>query len=304
MRRNFMRKIAFGLMLMLITLSISAINSNAGEYGFQFLQIPISPVASALAGMGIYASNYPGAFVLNPAANLMDENFNISVNHSVWLVDTNCSQIVYSKGNRNKHFGLSARVLDYGLIDTRDDTGAIIGNYHPLDANLMTNFAYRFLPSHMIGINIGLLYEKIETSSSYGINSDLGYVYLPPIANSTMFASLRNLGITSKMDNESIKLPLTYEFGLGYTLNSDVFVLSNQAAVNKAVDTDMQITLASEIALWNTLALRLGYKYNYSDENLTAGMGINWRDISINYGWNCFSDRLTDTHSFGVTYNF
>jgi len=299
-----MRYIIISLMLLILPLSMFAIPSNAREYGFQFLQIPVSPVASALAGNGIYATNYPGAFVLNPAANLMDESFSLSLNHTIWLVDTNYSQIVYSKGNRNKHFGLAARVLDYGQIDTRDDTSAIIGNYHPLDANLLTNFAYRIMPDHMIGVNIGILYEKLETASSYGVNADLGYMYLPPVANSVLFASVKNLGYTSKMENENIKLPLTCEAGIGYTIPSEVFVLSSQAAFNKAVDTDAHVTISSELALWKMLAIRLGYKFNYSDENLTAGIGINWLDISVNYGWASWSDRLNDTHSFGITYNF
>jgi hypothetical protein len=299
-----MRIITISLILTILPIFMFAINSNAGEYGFQFLQIPISPVASALAGNGIYANNYPGAFVLNPAANLMDEGFSLSLNHSVWLVDTNLTQIIYSRGNRNKHFGLSARVLDYGQIDTRDDTGAIIGNYHPLDANLMTNIAYRVLPDHMIGVNVGLLYEKIESASSYGITSDLGYVFLPPITNSVFFASMRNLGVTSEMEKEAVKLPLTCEVGIGYSIPSDVFTLSQQVAVNKAADSEARYNVSAELALWKTLALRLGYKFNYSDENLTAGLGINWREIGINYGWTSFSDRLNDTHTFGITYNF
>ncbi len=299
-----MRIIIISFLLVLVPLSIFSVNSNAGEYGFKFLQIPISPISASLAGNGIYATNYTGAFILNPAANLMGESYNVSLNHSIWLVDTSCSQIIYSKGDRNKHFGLSAKILDYGQIDTRDDTSAIIGSYHPLDANLMTNFAYRIMPDHMIGVNVGLLYEKIESASSYGFNADLGYVYLPPIANSVLFASVRNLGFTSKMDTESIKLPVTCEMGMGYTMKSDIYTLSGQAALNKATDSEMQYTVSSEMDLWNTLALRLGYKINYSDENLTAGVGFNINRISINYGWTSFSDRLNDTHSFGVTYNF
>ena len=300
-----MRAIFIVMLITLIPLVIHAeIQSNAGEYGFKFLQIPISPIAAALAGNGIYANNYPGAFVFNPAANLMGENFNLSVNHTLWLVDTNCTQIVYSKGDRNKHFGLTARVLDNGQLDTRDDTGAIIGNFHPYDASLMTNIAYRIMPSHMIGVNLGMLYEKLDTASSYGLNADFGYMYLPPITNTTLFASVRNIGATSRMNEEAIKLPLTYEAGLGYTLPFETNVASAQVAVNKAADTNIHATISTELALWQILSLRLGYKASYDEEGLTAGMGINWNSLGLNYGWASFSDRLNDTHSLGLTYNF
>jgi hypothetical protein len=292
------------IILLLVTITLSAQNTDTREYGFKFLQIPVNPVASGLGGTGIYASNYSGAFTLNPAANLMDERFSLSLQHCIWLVDTSCSQIVYSNGNRNKHFGLVTRILDYGQLEKRDDTGALIGNYNPLDANIMVNFAYRVMPDHMLGVNAGLLYEKIDTASSYGLSSDFGYLFLPPITNTTFFASLRNVGVTSKMENESIKLPVTFETGLSYTLPKEGYSVSGQFAINKARGSDLRYTVAAELALWQTLMLRAGYKGNYDEEGLTAGLGINWHNVGIDYGWTSFSERLNDTHSFGVTYNF
>jgi hypothetical protein len=299
-----MRSLTLVLSIIMLPLLVSAIPANAGEFGFQFLQVPANPIASALAGNGIYGNNYSGAFILNPAANLMDETSNVSVNHNLWLVDTSCTQIIYSRGNRNKHFGFSARFLDYGQINTRNDMGRVIGNYHPLDTNLMTNFAWRILPDHMIGVNAGLIYEKLESASSFGITSDVGYMFLPPITNSNLFVSVRNIGITSKMENESVKLPITLETGFGYIIPDESFRLSQQVAVSKAVDTDYRFTYSAEMALWEILALRLGYKFNYDEEDLTAGLGINLYGININYGWMSFSDRLNDTHSVGLTYNF
>jgi hypothetical protein len=299
-----MRYLVFVVLFVLLPLAVAAINPNAGEYGFQFLQIPISPNATALAGNGIYANAYPGAFILNPAANLIDERFSLSVQHNLWLVDTSCSQIVYSHGNRDRHFGLAGRIMDYGEIDTYDDTATLIGTYHPLDANLMVNFAYRILPDHMVGLNAGLVYEKLDTASSYGISADLGYMFLPPITNSVFFAALRNLGTTSRMENEKVKLPLTFETGIGYTLPLQDKKLAFQFAINKAVDTDLRFTASTELSLWQLLALRLGYKGNHDEEGLTAGIGINWQRLEIDYGWTSFSDRLNDTHAFGITYNF
>jgi hypothetical protein len=304
MWRNSMRYIIPALVLLILPLAVIAINSNAGEYGFQFLQIPVNPVAAALAGNGIYGTNFSGAYLYNPASNLMDERFSLSLNHTLWLVDTNCTQIAYSNGNRSRHFGLAARVLDYGEIETRDDTGLIIGNYHPLDANLLANLAFRITPDHLVGINAGLLYEKLDTASSYGFNADLGYIFLTPVTNAIAFASVRNLGLTSKMDEETIKLPTTFEAGLGYAYPMNDYTLSSQVALNKASGSDVRATVSTELAMWQLIKLRLGYKVNYDEDRLTAGLGINWRNLDIDYGWTYNSDRLNDTHSFGITYNF
>lgn len=299
-----MRMRTLSLLLMLLPLALIAINGNAGEYGFQFLQISADPIAAALAGNGIYGTNYAGAFLHNPAANLTDERHSVSINHTLWLQDSNYTQILYSNGNRKSHFGLAGRVLDEGEIDALDDTATLIGNYHPLDANLLVNFAYRLFPDHLLGINAGLLYEKLDTASSYGLNADLGYVFLTPITNAIFFASLKNIGFTSKMDEESIKLPLTWETGLGYSYAFKDCNLFAQAALNKAQDTDVRGNFAAEVALHQMLKLRVGYKQNYDEEGLTAGFGISLKNIDVDYGWTAFSDRLNDTHTFGITYNF
>lgn len=301
-----MRYIVPLMLLALLPFALAAVNPNAGEYGFQFLQIPANPVAAALAGTGIYGSNFAGAFMHNPAANLMDERFSLSVQHTLWLVDTSYSQLIYSNGRRERHFGLAARILDYGKIDTRDDSGNIIGNYHPLDLNLMANFAWRLFPDHLIGVNTGLVYEKLDTASSYGLSADVGYLFLTPITNAIYFASVKNLGITSKMNEETINLPLTFETGLGYSLTEANWAdkIALQLAISKALDTDVRVSAATEISLLNTLDLRLGYKLFTDEEGLTAGIGINWQNLNVDYGWSVNSERLNDTHSFGITYNF
>lgn len=301
-----MRYILTIVILALLPFALTAINANAGEYGFQFLQIPVSPVASALGGTGIYATGYAGAFIQNPAANLLEERFSLSLQHNIWIVDTSTSQLVYSNSNRNRHFGLVGRMLDYGELENRDDTGLLIGKYHPLDANLMANYALRIMPDHLLGINAGLIYEKLDTASSFGLSADLGYVYLTPVTNAILFTSVRNIGFTSKMDDESIKLPLTIEAGLGYTIPELAFAdrISQQLTFKKAVDNDLTAAYAAEISLWQILALRLGYKFLHDEEGITAGLGINWHNLEIDYGWTSFSDRLNDSHSFGITYNF
>jgi hypothetical protein len=293
------------LALMLLPLMVIAdINDNSPAYGMQFLQIPTNPVSAALGGTGIYAKNYPGAWMQNPAANVIDAVANVTVNHNRWLTEMNSSQLIYSNGNSRKHFGLAARILDAGEIENRDESGALIGHYQPMDANLMANFAYRLLPSHLLGINAGLLYEKLDASSSYGFNVDLGYIYLPPIMNTTLFASVRNLGTTSEMVNENIDLPVTYEAGAGYSLPVKDSKLSCQATLIKAIDTGVRGAVAAEFDLAKILALRIGYKLNYDAEDLTAGMGVNWHNVEVDYGWTAFSDQLNDTHSFGITYHF
>jgi len=295
------------LMLSLMFLPLLAeaeINSNAGEYGFQFLQTTANPVAAALAGTGVYALNYPGAYIQNPAANLTGDNLYASAFHSRWLLDTNSTQLIYGKGSRQFHFGLAARMLDYGTIESRDETGLIIGEYHPLDANLLANFAYRLHPDHLVGINLGLLYEKLDASSCYGLSTDFGYIYLSPLVNTQLFATVRNLGYTTKMDRERIDLPLIWETGFNHGHTFGTQIVNGQLSVSKALDTNLHLNMGIEYKPLSELSLRAGYKYGYDEESFTTGIGIAVYDFQIDYAWVPNSDLLNDVHTFGLTYHF
>jgi len=50
--------------------------------------------------------------------------------------------------------------------------------------------------------------------------------------------------------------------------------------------------------------LRAGYKINYDAENVSAGFGIEWQGITVDYGWASWTSHFNDTHCLGITYSF
>jgi|GEM_PF-201846 len=279
-------------------------HNEAGKYGFQFLQIPVNPVSIAMAGRAVHAKSNPMAWVFQPAAGVLDEGRSISASHTFWLDDTSYTNLAYSNSSRKYHLGLVLRNLDYGQIENRDETGYLIGTYNPIDLNLSGNLAFRITPDHYAGINLGAIYEKLNTVSALGITSDLGYTYLPPILDSKVSIGVRNLGYSGKMDKERPKLPVSYELDISKGIAFDERHLLIELGAQKAVDTDLRATLGTELVLFEMLALRAGYKYNFDAEDLTAGLGFKFAGFCLDYSWAAFSKRLNDVHSIGLTYSF
>ncbi len=280
------------------------VHEDSGKYGFAFLQMPVNPVSMALGGRGAFSNGNHAAFALQPAMPTVEANTAVTVSHAMWLDDTRFTTIAYSNSNRRNHFGLLYRNLDYGEIEIRDDNAALIGYYRPIDLAMIANYGHRISPTHYLGINGGLIYEKINTASAYGAVMDLGYTFLPPFVDSRISLAVTNLGISSRMNEERMKLPATMAIDISKGFEMDQNRIIFEGSVTKAVDDNWKGAVNTEIDLNSILFLRAGYKINYDAENVTAGFGIQWRGITVDYGWSPFTSQLNDTHFLGITYSF
>jgi hypothetical protein len=295
------------VMLMLVALGctlMADVHSAAGEYGYKFLNIPINPVSMALAGRGIHFDSNQADWLWQPAAATIDSRKSLSAGHSTWIGDTAYTSLVYSYSQRRSHFGLGLINLNYGELEKRDETGLLIGHYNPSDINIRGNYARRLNPNLYLGMNMGVIYQKLDTASSLGLSTDLGTTWVPPIHNSKLSFAVRNLGISNKTDEENVKLPLSLDLDLYKGMDLGAQHLGFEASLVKALDSDLRLALATELRLMNSLYLRAGYKLNTDAEGLTAGLGIKLARFGIDYGFAAFNEGLDDIHSFGLSYHF
>jgi len=234
----------------------------------------------------------------------MDAHRSLGVSHSVWLNDTSFNNLYYSYSNRRSHLGLALRNLDYGELEIRDDTGNLIGYYSPLNMDLMGNYALRITPSIYAGLNAGIAYEKLNTDSSVGLHGDLGMTWLPPLKDTRFSLAVRNLGFSSAMNEERTLFAPSLEMDLSKEYSFDNTSLLVELSGIKAVDEYWKAAASTQLTLYDIVRLRAGYKLNYDAEDLCAGIGFQWKNFRVDYGWAAFSSRLNDVHSFGVSYHF
>lgn len=282
----------------------AGIHENTGTYGYQFLNISADPINLALGGRGIQASLEQNAFIYQPAAGCINSHRILGASHLRWLDDTVFNSLYYGYSDRLSHFGLSLRNLDYGEVENRDDTGALLGYYHPTDLSVMANYALRLGPSSYAGINGGIAYQKISTASSLALHADLGISTLIPVKNTTLSLSVRNLGISTKMNEARTPMPISVELDLGKKFQFDQGSLILEASALKSADSNYMAVLSTQFDVMERVALRGAYKFNHDSQKLSAGIGVKAGPVDINYGWADFNSGLNDVHSFGLSWRF
>ena len=297
-------EILFLAMLLSVATGCFALHSHAGEYSYQFLNVHSDPAMMALGGRGVHSQTTQSGFSLQPAIGVMKTHQSLGVSYTSWLDDSAYNQIYYSSANRIKHFGIMLRNLDYGKVESRDDTGVFLGYYHPQDISVMGNYARRITPSLYAGANLGVLYEKLATASSLGFHSDLGITYLPPINNSSLCMSVRNLGLATKVNDQRSKLPISFETDLGKHWEFENASFGLEVSAVKAIDEYLKFSVASQIEILDRLYLRGAYKIKQDPRSLSAGLGFKLHNLEVDYAWTGLGSGLNDVHSFGLKWNF
>ncbi len=296
------------LIIVLVLAALSAlpagIHDNLGAYGYQFLDVSSNPVALGLAGRGIGSGSDLAAFLRQPSASALSSHRALGASHMLWLEDTAANNLYYSFSDRKAHFGVALRTLDYGVLEIRDDNGVLIGSYSPLNVDLLGNYALRVSPSLYAGINAGIAYEKLNTDSSYGLHTDLGVTWLTPVKDTQFNLAVRNLGFSSAMNEERTLFPLSLEMDLSRKFKLGENSIEVELSGIKAIDENWKGAVSAEFSLYGLALLRAGYKINHDAEDLTAGLGLRWKRLGIDYGWASFSSQLSDVHSFGLSYYF
>jgi hypothetical protein len=293
------------LCLLLILGNLNAeMQGEVSQYGYKFLNVPSGPISLALASRGVHSTGNAAAFILQPAAACEADQRILTLTTSPWLADTSANCLAYSYAKRVSHFGIALRNLDYGEIENRDDTGFLIGNYTPLDIDLLLNYSYRMSPYLYFGFNFGGLYQKLNTATSLGAHGDFGFSMMPPFAGTKLSATIRNVGQATKTNEEKVRFPTSAEADFSKQLKVGENDLMLGLSGIKVAGEEIKGSLSAELELFKLLSLRGGYKLNYAAENISAGFGLAYRRLRVDYGYAAFTDGLNDVHSLGVAYQF
>lgn len=304
-----MKKIVLMIMFFIALSSFSFAESD-GECGFQILKVGTS---ASMSGKGDAVSASSGdATILwyNPAAVQLSKNSNFCFSHSSYIFENDIenASLIVRKGNYS--YGFGAIFLNYGKIDCYDenpyDINDKIGEYHPIDILLAGNFSFRFLPNLLCGSNLKIIHEKIHTESSWGLATDFGLIYDSFLRGLNFAIVAQNLGFSSKMKSENIKFPNTYKLGTSYTFQMEEkseFSLSTDFI--KYIDNDdIKINLGFEYSFTKLFFARLGYKFNYDEEDFSAGLGIKLTKYNFDYSFVPYQNEIGNVHRFSIAYNF
>ncbi len=302
-----MKTIFFALIMIIIAAPLFAekVDTKAGQYGFQILKVDIG-AENVARGSAVSAQTGDASIMwYNPASTNFSDKSNVHFTHNEWIFDTRMENVSFMLNKGKYSFGAGITYLNYGKIDRRNDQGDPIGEFNPTDIIGNINFSIRTLPDLYCGINLKGLFEKIHIETAYGLAVDLGVIYRTMIKGLNLSAVVQNLGTTSKMAKERIDLPIGCKSGFSYQLPFSFLNLQIAADIIKYIDDDnAKVNCGLQYVFQDIVFTRIGYKFNYDEENITPGLGFKINRYHFDYAYVPFQSDIGATHRFSLSYDF
>ena len=320
----------------LITLPLPAHSqvSKIAQTGLQFLKVDVSPRAAAMGGAYMMIGADASAMFYNPAgiANIpSDGNLDLFVGRTEWIADIAYSSVAAAKNFGNIGvFGVSATFADYGDIHgTRvaatasgfEETGLLdVGAYA-----VGLTYARKLSDKFTVGGQVKLVNQNLGSNAVQiaggdptnrendvtGVGYDFGTIFYPGFRSFRFGMSVRNLSAELEYEKEGFQLPLTFTIGVAIDLMD--FIGTENQSLLLAIDAihprdfEERLNVGAEYLLMDMFALRAGYKFNYDEEGVTAGLGFQQQlsgvKLKLDYAYADFG--VFDTvNRFSVGFSF
>lgn len=322
------RKIVFICLVPVLLLWGTGMLNGAEKVGttsFQFLKLAYDVRASAMGGEFVSVANTSAAMFSNPGGLAFLQNMDLSFSYTDYFVDVGISAftIAMPLGNLGT-FGFNGLILDYGTIEVTEisaqgwnqdftyfNPGLTGETINPGAMAFGISYARALTNKFNFGLTVRYASEDLVREKVSALLFDAGLIYQTGFRSVQFGAAIRNFGPEVTFINESYPLPQTFLFGTSmYLLGPENAILGHSGWQSLLVlynlihprDYDQQHSVGAEYNLHNLLFIRAGYKFNYDEEGLTFGGGLQFKGIRFDYAYEPFGEVLDPVHQFSVGY--
>jgi hypothetical protein len=317
-----MKKFIVFIYLLIFVLSVNAYaqQSKVAQTGYGFLDVAGGARACGMGEAFTVLGQDASALFYNPAGiGEIDNRFDLSVGGTQWIADINYLYLaaVLNAGVWG-NFGFSLIYPDYGdFYGTRvaegtpkgfENTGMFEVSAFCAGIAYAREFTDKFTvggqvkyASQHLGENEFMIIENNFADTSFAtaenetstLSYDFGLLFYPGFGSFAFGMSVRNFSPRVAYERIGFELPLTFAIGVGADI-LDFFGEHPDYSFNVGLeglhprDWKEVIHLGGEFGFKNMIFFRAGYKFNYSAEGLNAGVGINVKNVKIDYSYSAF----------------
>ncbi len=316
------RFILFVYFIFFLSHNIFSGSELVGTTSINFIKIP--PIARA-SGMGeafVAVSDGTSGLYYNPTGILLIPGFEIQATHIEWFQGLKYEFLSFVSPFPFLDIAKIGISLSWFQVDkiakTRElpsydnsylnsgiDFNSFIDKYfYPFDYSIGTAFAFDITENYSAGILLRYSSQNIDNLNGSNITSDIGFMYKATFGESflRLGATFCNLGNELKIDKTGFEAPKTFKIGISdkiLVFNWD-FLVAAQAIIQQ--DYESIYNLGFEYWLYNTIALRAGYKTG-AFEHPTFGLGIKYAGFEFDYSFIKY-EELGNTHRFSLIYSW
>lgn len=316
--------------------------TNVGTTSAAFLEIGAGARAQAMGGAYTALVQDASAMYWNTAGISRISGLEITSSHINWILDTKYDYIGIATPVSD-FFSVGANITIFGVGEQPVRTVQLEGGtgefYSAKDVAIGVSFALNLTDRFSVGINSKYINQRIWHSSATGFAIDVGGLYLTQIKGLQLGFSISNFGTNMQMSGRdllnvvdpdiinqgvdnipvnyqtgSFTLPMLFRFGVSYQLilNSISSEITFAVDLLKPNNDKESVNLGIEYMLFNTFALRAGYKSLFLDNSsggLSLGFGLilsplaSKFEVTVDYAYIDLG-LLNHVHTFGLDLRF
>jgi hypothetical protein len=259
---------------------------RAIEQVFPLEGVGLSARAGGMGGAFTAVADGSDILDFNPAGLSRSQGLEFALHHQSWMgtLQRGSAAAIFPFGPFT--VGTSFRYLGYGALTQRDESGNIIGSYHPQRIGLSTSLS-RSWGRISLGATVRYLRQTLCGASLQAVGGDAGGLLRLTDRLDAGFAYTQ-FGTTV----QTFRTPETYRTGLSYLLpgkgTSSLRVASDFAWEPLGVH---RLHLGAEGNLKRLLDLRCGYSFDLSRNplqgfhGLTMGLGFHYGITRLDYAF-------------------
>ncbi len=310
-----------------------------GQAGMKFLTIDVGGRLAAMGGTAIGVAGDASAMFTNPAGLSIIRGIDAMAGNTSWIADINHfgAAVAYGTGQVGT-FGVSLVSMDYGEFKRTapysgfDPEKRVIGyidqgTFNVAEYAVGLSYARQIMSQFYVGGTVKYAYQNLgsvviidqylgeEREAENDISNlvfDFGTLYYPGFHDLRFGVTIRNFSNQADYYDQRFELPLTFDFGMAMDLMQLWSPGENGTQLTLAVDAlhprdyAERIHTGLEYNISDMLFLRGGYKFNYDEEGLTAGIGVRYGmqnvNMRVDYAYSAFGIfDAVHRFSLGVT---
>jgi hypothetical protein len=279
----------------------SLLLSQGTSRGDVSLKFPITPFVAATGESFVADPTALQSVLINPANIASSETYGVMFSHTEWIQDirTECLSIAapFSFGS----LSLSIANTSVDGLELRTIPGPAIGTFNVQSTSFQLTYGVKLTQNIRIGIAPKYLYEKIFVDEATGYGIDAGVIYMQLMDGLNLGCSLTNLGSLAAFRNERTDLPSQIRFGGTYSFNSDKMIFRVATAVSSELGTSINhCCIGGEATYEHTFTGRFGYQTGIDVRGFSAGIGIHYSFVMIDYAYVPFSLQIGNSHLISI----
>jgi hypothetical protein len=305
-RRAMMRRIPHLLFaLLLLTLPTQTKAGDPGDAGALFLRFGMGARATGMGEAFIAVAKDASSMYWNPGAMSAVLSTNLMFTHTEYYQAVRLEQLALTHETEYGTLGLSFTGLYMDDMDRYEDVPSVIplGTFSAYDVSFSVGFSRYIIPNLSLGVVAKPIYQKIDQSTASGFAFDAGLFHVSRIKGVKLAAVIANVGAPMKFEEEEFALPRVVKLGASYerrvpAIKGDIAATLDLVFPN---DGNAKQHIGAEYGYSRTLFLRGGYKAGYDSQGAAFGLGVQYREFTLDYGVIFGGNDLGDSHRLSLS---